>query len=93
MFIVDFCIWLQQIRTTSENKCALRFLCLNEFFTNLVCPVFRILLHMLFVLVFLVVPCVLHLIRLVSPFHRPRRPLGIVEFWLYSIFDHGTRWI
>jgi hypothetical protein len=29
--------------------------------------------------------------RYVSPFHRPRRPLGRVEVQLYSIFDLGTR--
>ena len=29
--------------------------------------------------------------RYVSPFHRPRRHLGRVEVWLYSIFDFGTR--
>ena len=29
--------------------------------------------------------------RLVSPFHRPRRPLGRVEVQFYSIFDLGTR--
>ena len=29
--------------------------------------------------------------RQVSPFHRPRRPVGRVEVQLYSIFDLGTR--
>ena len=29
--------------------------------------------------------------RQVSPFHRPRRPLGRVEIQLYFIFDLGTR--
>jgi len=27
----------------------------------------------------------------VSPFHRPRRPFGRVEVYLYSIFDLNTR--
>ena len=32
------------------------------------------------------------LCRQVSPFHRPRRPLGRAEVQLYSIFDLGIRW-
>jgi len=31
-------------------------------------------------------PCIV-----ISPFHRPWRPLGRVEVYLYSVFDLGTR--
>ena len=52
--------------------------------------IFLLMLVLLYIYIYIYI-YIYVVIRQVSPFHRPRRPLVRVEVQLYSIFDLGTR--